>query len=96
MLKNPLTEETPAINTPESQLETAVQPEASTAQTQPADKQESEPQPQPIENIETVKNETPLSSNTADAPENLLPQSNEASRQPDNTAATTAPAADKQ
>ena len=47
------------------------------------------------ENNETVKNETPLSSNTADAPENLLPQSNEA-RRPDNTAATTAPAADKQ
>lgn len=96
MLKNPLTEETPAIDTPESQLETAVQPEASTTQTQPADKQENEPQPQPIENIETVKNETPLSSNTADAPENLLPQSNEASRQQDNTAATTTPAADKQ
>lgn len=95
MLKNPLTEETPAIDTPESQPEAAVRPEESTTQTQPADKQENEPQPQPIENIETVKNETPLSSNTADAPENLLPQSNEA-RRPDNTAATTAPAADKQ
>lgn len=55
MLKNPLTEETPAIDTPESQPEAAVRPEASTTQTQPADKQENEPQPQPIENIETVK-----------------------------------------